>query len=77
LVSSSLTTTSTLTTTTPAAADPIALCTRLQAKQKAEAAKLKEMQTKAAKGGPLLGGGKHNTGFLSSCHLRDYKTKRF
>ncbi|KAG0654154.1 Translation machinery-associated protein 7 [Rhodotorula mucilaginosa] len=28
-----------------------------KAKQKAEAAKLKEMQTKAAKGGPLLGGG--------------------
>lgn len=29
-----------------------------QAKQKAEAAKLKDMQAKAAKGGPLLGGGK-------------------
>lgn len=35
-----------------------------QAKQKAEAAKLKEMQAKAAKGGPLLGGGKPTPSFL-------------
>jgi hypothetical protein len=32
----------------------------LQAKQKAEAAKLKELQAKAAKGGPLLGGGSYD-----------------
>ncbi|BGP28149.1 Translation machinery-associated protein 7 [Rhodotorula toruloides] len=32
------------------------------AKQKAEAAKLKEMQAKAAKGGPLLGGGIKKSG---------------
>ncbi|BGO96230.1 hypothetical protein NBRC10512_002126 [Rhodotorula toruloides] len=33
-----------------------------KAKQKAEAAKLKEMQAKAAKGGPLLGGGIKKSG---------------
>ncbi|BGP66556.1 hypothetical protein NBRC10512v2_007964 [Rhodotorula toruloides] len=33
-----------------------------RAKQKAEAAKLKEMQAKAAKGGPLLGGGIKKSG---------------
>ncbi|POY72983.1 hypothetical protein BMF94_3969 [Rhodotorula taiwanensis] len=32
------------------------------AKQKAEAAKLKDMQAKAAKGGPLLGGGIKKSG---------------
>ncbi|TNY22343.1 translation machinery associated TMA7-domain-containing protein [Rhodotorula diobovata] len=31
-------------------------------KQKAEAAKLKDMQAKAAKGGPLLGGGIKKSG---------------
>ncbi|BGP35970.1 Translation machinery-associated protein 7 [Rhodotorula toruloides] len=34
----------------------------ITAKQKAEAAKLKEMQAKAAKGGPLLGGGIKKSG---------------